>query len=77
MDPKQALVNILLSVQQIGQACTIGTIMEELATMADNVQGLTEWFNAGGFKPDLYITIEVDDLDIPLEPYVPTSEDLY
>lgn len=58
MDPLQALKDILLSAQRIGQPVAKGTLTYELASIRTNVDNLQEWFDKGGFKPELYVTID-------------------
>lgn len=58
MDPLQALKDILLSAQRIGQPATLETLLFELEEISENAALLSEWYQKGGFKPELYVTID-------------------
>lgn len=58
MDPKQALVDILLSAQRIGQPMTKDSLLSELAQIQINAAELALWIEKGGFKPELFVTID-------------------
>jgi hypothetical protein len=58
MDPKETLKDILLTAQRIGQPMDKAGLTIELAALLYNVENLIEWFEKGGYKPELYVTIE-------------------